>query len=1137
LYTPPSGQQWLTTSRSYDFYGNSLQFVDARGNSTYYGYSATYGSAYLTNQTQVVGTTKITSLYTYDSNYGTMLSFKDPKGNTTSYQYDQLGRTTQVSYSTGNSNMVANPGFETADFAGWIQTGMIIRANQYHSGQFSAAPTYNGNYPAFTLQEKLPAVSGNSIASIHFWYLYGDPSVDTAQVLYSDGTSTQTTINTVGSWTLETLSFSTAKQIVGVKVTRSATSGENVYLDDFSITTKNDFTSYAYNDAGNYVDITNENGEQTRQIYDGLGRLSIVERFSGGAPYSNQTTSYNWMNLVIKQTDPLGNSTLFQYDALSRPTSVTGPDGNVTTTSYNELSSWVLSTDQYGNHGCKVYDRLGRLVSVVEYSDSNCNPLTLSGYSYVTNYSYDEVGNLLLATTANAQSTGYVYDNLNRLLQTTFADGTIEAYGYDRSGNIVKKVSRNSMKTLFAYDALNRLSTITYCGSPVTSQSYTYDKDSNVLTLQNQNTTLSYNYDARNRPLNETHAVNPSTRQVVDLGCSGSGGTSTVTGGASNTYILSSTYNGETTNTVIYPGVSVQYMYDGLGRPLAAQQLGPFIDLARLSYYKNDQVKGIQYGNGLVGNYSYDRLGRTSTIKLTNSTNGATMMLLNYAYNKTGTVASLTGQVNLVPVNEQYRYDPLQRLTNSTVTSGGGTTTVWYQYDNTGNRLVQSLNGTKTTYTYNTQNNELTGSSAPGTSTSYSYDSNGNLATKSVTTGGTVTWSYSWDANNHLVKVTNSTGQAQYAYDSKGRDMESVESGSTWFYAYHGPSILYKNLMNSNKYAYVSISGLLVSMVIDGTSQYYFHTDALGSVRMMTYQNTGLAYTNNYQPFGQDNGRQTGSFASRAVDKFNGERSDLATGLYYYYQRWYDPSIGRFISPDPKPCPLSECQKLNRYVYVTNRPTTLTDPDGLGTIMCQTSDGMISACGILRDSSGNLPPGTRILGSGAQPTVSSTSPGTTTMPDSSTEVTAPTGILRDNFGNLPAGTRITVVRTPTGSVVMGTTTVGAINQQIDEDRAKLGTPTVVPGSQEGSQDPYGKPMLFTGQPCPLHPPQSVLEALAREEILTGAVLLWGVLVLEGYVVVQTGGIGLIALAVPMIATFGAAVFTTDIALCSEGLTR
>jgi YD repeat-containing protein len=410
LYTPPSGQQWLTTSRSYDFYGNSLQFVDARGNSTYYGYSATYGSAYLTNQTQVVGTTKITSLYTYDSNYGTMLSFKDPKGNTTSYQYDQLGRTTQVSYSTGNSNMVANPGFETADFAGWIQTGMIIRANQYHSGQFSAAPTYNGNYPAFTLQEKLPAVSGNSIASIHFWYLYGDPSVDTAQVLYSDGTSTQTTINTVGSWTLETLSFSTAKQIVGVKVTRSATSGENVYLDDFSITTKNDFTSYAYNDAGNYVDITNENGEQTRQIYDGLGRLSIVERFSGGAPYSNQTTSYNWMNLVIKQTDPLGNSTLFQYDALSRPTSVTGPDGNVTTTSYNELSSWVLSTDQYGNHGCKVYDRLGRLVSVVEYSDSNCNPLTLSGYSYVTNYSYDEVGNLLLATTANAQSTGYVYD-------------------------------------------------------------------------------------------------------------------------------------------------------------------------------------------------------------------------------------------------------------------------------------------------------------------------------------------------------------------------------------------------------------------------------------------------------------------------------------------------------------------------------------------------------------------------------------------------------------------------------------------------------------------------------------------------------------------------------------------------------
>jgi len=49
-------------------------------------------------------------------------------------------------------------------------------------------------------------------------------------------------------------------------------------------------------------------------------------------------------------------------------------------------------------------------------------------------------------------------------------------------------------------------------------------------------------------------------------------------------------------------------------------------------------------------------------------------MQLTYGYNKTGTVASVVGQVNGVAVNETYRYDALQRLTNATVVSGGSRT-------------------------------------------------------------------------------------------------------------------------------------------------------------------------------------------------------------------------------------------------------------------------------------------------------------------------------------------------------------------------------------------------------------------------------------------------------------------------------
>jgi len=58
-----------------------------------------------------------------------------------------------------------------------------------------------------------------------------------------------------------------------------------------------------------------------------------------------------------------------------------------------------------------------------------------------------------------------------------------------------------------------------------------------------------------------------------------------------------------------------------------------------------------------------------------------------------------------------------------------------------------------------------------------------------------------------------------------------------------------------------------------------------------------------------------------------------ATGLYYYNARFYDPLIGRFISPDtiiPHP---ATPQSFNRYSYCLNNPQKYTDPYGYWTKM------------------------------------------------------------------------------------------------------------------------------------------------------------------------------------------------------------
>jgi RHS repeat-associated protein len=63
--------------------------------------------------------------------------------------------------------------------------------------------------------------------------------------------------------------------------------------------------------------------------------------------------------------------------------------------------------------------------------------------------------------------------------------------------------------------------------------------------------------------------------------------------------------------------------------------------------------------------------------------------------------------------------------------------------------------------------------------------------------------------------------------------------------------------------------------------------------------------------------------------KFTGEALDPQTGLYYLRARYYDPSVGRFISKDPLLGVASAPATTNRYVYALNNPMQYTDRSGM----------------------------------------------------------------------------------------------------------------------------------------------------------------------------------------------------------------
>jgi RHS repeat-associated protein len=62
--------------------------------------------------------------------------------------------------------------------------------------------------------------------------------------------------------------------------------------------------------------------------------------------------------------------------------------------------------------------------------------------------------------------------------------------------------------------------------------------------------------------------------------------------------------------------------------------------------------------------------------------------------------------------------------------------------------------------------------------------------------------------------------------------------------------------------------------------------------------------------------------------RFTGQRWEQGLGLYDYRARFYDPTLGRFLQPDPLVPELGNPQALNRYAYVYSNPLRYTDPSG-----------------------------------------------------------------------------------------------------------------------------------------------------------------------------------------------------------------
>ncbi len=201
-----------------------------------------------------------------------------------------------------------------------------------------------------------------------------------------------------------------------------------------------------------------------------------------------------------------------------------GPAGNgvaATTTSLSTQTQWTFSPASFTAAGIT-------LANGINAGDLNNSP-------YVTQYSYDALGNLRTVTqkgTAPSDSTQwrtrtFTYDSLSRLLTAVNPESGTISYSYDADGNLLQKTSPapNQGGTInqgtatqtvsYCYDELHRVKAKGYgaqscpLASPVVS--YVYDSGTNakgkLTSLADQAGTARYTYDILGRLAAETRTL------------------------------------------------------------------------------------------------------------------------------------------------------------------------------------------------------------------------------------------------------------------------------------------------------------------------------------------------------------------------------------------------------------------------------------------------------------------------------------------------------------------------------------------------------------------------------------------------------------------------------------------------------
>ncbi|WP_156160617.1 RHS repeat-associated core domain-containing protein [Demequina soli] len=681
-----------------------------------------------------------------------------------------------------------------------------------------------------------------------------------------------------------------------------------------------------------------------------------------GVPYSE--TLYDWAGRAVEVDRKNG------YTYLSR-----------TSTEYHGDRTNTISLGKNGAVGSSSTARLdsrGRTAMVLQHEGWDSTADRPTGADIVTTYTYgvnSSTGEAkTTATDAAGSATITTTDLAGRTIKLDDPNGGVTTYAYDDDGNVVSMSSPAGViaMTYDVWDRTTKREALPKSSSTAdATTTWRYDTAPNGtaslpgMLFKTAHTTPAGTVISRVDAVDDYGAVTqastvlPSTSALGEL--------------AGTTYTASTSYDqwGRATSATLpavgdMPAETLTTSYDAWSRPTRLAS-GATTFVTGETYQPDGKTDTRTYGNAASTQLTYDGAGRVATIEASLRNGTTAVQSDSYTYNDDGTLKSVWNGVT--NVRQCYVYDGYVRLTQAWTQTGSCSATApstWnvgataysntWEYGNAGrigSTTTSTGDGTTATrtYTYTDPNHPTAVTTVTGGATGhYTYDAAGRMTSR-TNPSGTGADTLTWDPLSNLATA----GAETYLYDGSGQRIARIANGAatvwvgpdeitdtntaatsgvsaTRTYTFHGKTVAVRHAGDINHDGADDTGIQLIFTDLQGSAEASLNVTLINGVMQTTTTTTGAAWQA-YSPYGSTRGSsnllQSRGWLGQVEDTTNPASSTgTSTGLTYLNARYYDPTLGRFISPDPILIP-GDPRTLDPYMYAGNNPIAYVDPTGL----------------------------------------------------------------------------------------------------------------------------------------------------------------------------------------------------------------